>query len=147
MLQDSLPAPHPVRSGGTVLVIDDEETVREVANRALRHYGYDVLLAENGQRGIEVFQAHPEVVAIVLDMAMPVMSGDKAAPHLRKMNPAVPIILSSGYSETDARRRFEAVGATLFLQKPYSIAALIDAVSRSVVADAPSDRFTTEDRG
>jgi CheY-like chemotaxis protein len=131
------------RGSGTVLVVDDEETVREVARRALRHHGYDVLLAENGAEGIRVFLEHPEVVAILLDVAMPVMSGDQAAPELRKLNPAIPIILSSGYPERDARRRFSDVGATGFLEKPYKAAALVEALNASLSSSRVSDRRTT----
>ena len=58
---------------GTILVVDDEPTVRAVALRALEYYGYKVLLAENGQEAINVLAALPEIVAIVLDLAMPVM--------------------------------------------------------------------------
>jgi CheY-like chemotaxis protein len=116
----------PLRGGGTVLVVDDEAVVRAVAQRALEHNGYQVLLAENGKEAIEVLAAHPEVVAIVLDLAMPGMSGDQAAPQLRSIKPTVPIILSSGYPEAEARRKFNGIGITSFLQKPYRAATLLE---------------------
>src|SRR6185503_14775274 len=77
----------PDRAIGTVLVVDDEETVRMVAKRALEHRGYRVVTAENGQQAIEILAAHPEITAVVLDLAMPVMTGDQAAVHLRKERP------------------------------------------------------------
>ena len=68
----------------------------------------------------------------MLDLAMPVLSGEQAAPLLRSLRPAVPIILSSGYSEAEARRRFAESGITRFLQKPYAAAALVEAVAASL---------------
>jgi len=110
----------PHRAVGTVLVVDDEETVRMVAKRALEHRGYHVVMAQNGQQAIEVLAAHPEITAVVLDLAMPVMTGDQAAVLLRKQRPDLPIILSSGYPESEATRRFAGHGVTAFLQKPYT---------------------------
>jgi PAS domain S-box-containing protein len=118
-----------VGGNGTILVIDDESMVRKLAEEALQLFGYQVLLAENGRQGIDLLAAHPEIVAIVLDLAMPVMRGDQAAPVLRRVRPAVPIILSSGYSETEARQRFGNIEITAFLQKPYQTATFIKAVS------------------
>ena len=116
-------------SVGTILVVDDERTVRAVAERALHHSGYEVLLAENGREAINLVATHPDIAAVVLDLAMPVMTGDQALPALRELRPALPIILSSGYSESEARRRFANAGITAFLQKPYKAATLADVVS------------------
>ncbi len=60
---------------------------------------------------------------------MPVMAGDQALPTLRRLRPTLPIVLSSGYSETEARRRFDNFGITAFLQKPYKAAGLVNIVS------------------
>ncbi|MCU1273021.1 MAG: Chemotaxis protein methyltransferase CheR, partial [Bryobacterales bacterium] len=96
----------PERAAGTILVVDDEETVRMVAKRALEHCGYKVVTAEHGQQAIEILASHPEITAVVLDLAMPVMTGDQAAVHLRTQRPDLPIILSSGYPEGEATKRF-----------------------------------------
>jgi PAS domain S-box-containing protein len=125
-LVEPTPAMRKVRGGGTVLVVDDEQAVRLVAQRTLEHHGYRTLLAENGRQAIAMLKAHPEVVAIVLDLAMPDMTGDQAAPHLREINPGVPIVLSSGYPEGEARRKFDGAGITGFLQKPYRASTLIE---------------------
>src|SRR5262249_17438532 len=85
------------RGSGTILVIDDEPTVRDVAERALRCAGYEVLLAANGREGIDLLIAHPDIAAVVLDLAMPIMTGDQALPELRQLQPELPVILSSGY--------------------------------------------------
>ena len=114
------------RGSGTVLVVDDEQMVREVARRALVHAGYQVVLADNGITAIRQLAAHPEVRAVVLDLAMPEMSGDTAAVELRALRPDLPILLSSGYAECDATRQFSATGFAAFLQKPYRVGDLLE---------------------
>jgi PAS domain S-box-containing protein len=118
-----------VRAGETVLIVDDEPAVRSVAERALRHAGYGVVLAANGREAIDVLGARPEIGAVILDLAMPVMSGEQALPHLLKLRPALPVILSSGYSEADARRHFTTPGVSAFIQKPYRSATLVETLA------------------
>jgi two-component system cell cycle sensor histidine kinase/response regulator CckA len=120
------------RAVGTVLVVDDEETVRMVAKRALEHRGYHVVTAENGEQAIEILSSHPDIAAVVLDLAMPVMTGDQAAVLLRNQRPGLPIILSSGYPESEATRRFAGHGVTAFLQKPYTAHSLAEKVANVV---------------
>jgi CheY-like chemotaxis protein len=138
------PAPEvrPLRAGGTVLVVDDEETVRSFVQRALHHNGYQVLLAEDGWQAIQVLGAHPEIVAIVLDLAMPQMTGDQAAPQLRRINPRVPIILSSGHAESVARSKFDGMGITSFLQKPYRAGTLIERLNTCINLEPASNQRT-----
>jgi PAS domain S-box-containing protein len=118
-----------VRPAETVLVVDDELTVRSVAERVLRHAGYEVVLAENGREAIDILAARPEIGAVILDLAMPVMSGEQALPQLLRLRPALPIILSSGYSEAEARRHCKTAGVTAFIQKPYKSPTLINTLA------------------
>ena len=123
----SLPAPS-ATGVGTILFVDDEPGLRMVAQQALEQHGYGVLLAENGQQAIDVLASHPEVRAVVLDLAMPVMNGDTAGARMHSLRPDVPLILSSGYSEKDA---LERVGKDLvvgFLEKPYQAGGLVKKV-------------------
>ncbi|HJT86457.1 MAG TPA: PAS domain S-box protein [Bryobacteraceae bacterium] len=117
---------------GSVLVVDDEETVRAAARRALEHHGYTVWTAESGGEALELLSAHPEISAVVLDLAMPVMTGDQLAPLLLARRPALPIILSSGYSESEAVRRFGAIELAGFLEKPYSARAVAEKVTAAI---------------
>lgn len=119
----------PVCGIGTILVVDDEESVRAVATRALESRGYSVLTAEHGKEAIEMLAAHPEIMAVVLDLAMPLMTGDQVARRLRQQKPDLPIILSSGYPEGDATRRFARHDITAFLQKPYTARDLSEKVA------------------
>ena len=114
---------------GTILVVDDEEVVRNTSSRVLESRGYAVLLAANGQEALDAVAAHSEIAAVVLDLAMPVMPGDQAAPRLRLLRPELPILLSSGYPEREATRRFAAYGITAFLQKPYTSGVLLEKIA------------------
>ena len=92
-----------------------------------------MLLADNGRQAIAVASAHPEVRAVVLDLAMPVMGGDSAGPILRSLRPDVPLILSSGYPEWDALEQVGSGVAAAFLEKPYQpgvLAAKVEEVLR-----------------
>jgi two-component system cell cycle sensor histidine kinase/response regulator CckA len=114
---------------GAILVIDDEQIVRSMVKRALEHYGYSVLLAEDGERGLELFrQAADHIQCIVLDMTMPVMSGEETLSRLRALCSDIPVILSSGFNEAEAMRRFEGKGLAGFIQKPYTVSALAEKI-------------------
>lgn len=112
----------PTWSGhGTVLVVDDEDTVRTVAQRMLERFGYTVLTAADGQEGVDVFRAHAdEIVAVVLDMTMPRLAGDEAFREIRRIRADARVILMSGYNEQDATHRFAGKGLSGFLQKPFN---------------------------
>jgi PAS domain S-box-containing protein len=117
-----------VREGGTILVVDDEEGVRRVAGRTLERAGYSVLLAEDGPRGVELFRTRRGGIdAVLLDLTMPDMNGHQVLEALRNLDPAVRVILSSGFSELDLASRGEAA-VGVFLQKPYLASELIGKV-------------------
>jgi len=115
------PAHNDQHGAGTVLVIDDEETIREITSIALSDVGFNVVTAIDGQDGIEVFQQRSDIIGIILDMTMPRMNGEACFDALQQLNPNVPVILSSGYSEEDAMGRFKSKGLAGFIQKPYKI--------------------------
>jgi len=126
----------PARSG-TVLVVDDEDIVRRTAKVALERSEYGVLLAENGIEALKVFERSPDRIDVVLlDMTMPLMSGEETLVELMKIKPDVKVILSSGFSEMEAVRRFKGHALAGFLQKPYTSAALTQKISRVLEAAA-----------
>ena len=116
----------------TILVVDDEPIVRDLAQRVLERSGYQVLIAEDGQAAIDIASGHPEVRAVLLDLGMPVMGGDTAAPLLRAQHPELALILSSGYSEREASERFGHGLLNGFLQKPYTPWALLAKVAEAL---------------
>jgi PAS domain S-box-containing protein len=121
------------RGSGVVLLVDDEELVRSAAATMLAHLGYTVLEAADGQDAIELFQSNMgEIRMVILDLSMPVMSGEECLMRLKSIKPDVPVILSSGFSETEAARRFRSAGAATFLQKPYTTKHLAELVLRTL---------------
>jgi PAS domain S-box-containing protein len=130
----------PATVGGTVLFVDDEPALRTLGEQTLEQHGYKVLLAENGREAISVLAAHPEVGAIVLDLTMPVMSGETAAPIIRSLRPDVPLILSSGYSASNALERVGGDVVTAFLEKPYQASALVSKLEELMRSSAGSSR-------
>jgi len=112
---------------GTILVVDDEEVVRSVAKLMLEDSGFTVLTAHDGRAALDVFRDHgSEIDAVVLDMTMPHLSGEEVFREIRRMQPDVRVILSSGYNEQDATDRFAGKGLAGFLQKPYRSASLVE---------------------
>lgn len=117
---------------GTVLVADDEETVRTVAARMLEHLGFTVVLAADGREAVEKFRTQPSLFAFVLlDLTMPHLDGEEAFRQLRLINPGVRVILTSGFNQHEAVNRFVGKGLAGFIQKPFELANLAKIV-RSV---------------
>jgi PAS domain S-box-containing protein len=116
----------------TVLVVDDELIVRNLARHSLEKYGYRVLVAEDGRQALDLFSRHTESISlVVLDMAMPGMGGDEVLREMRSIRPDTKVLASSGYSEADARERF-GEGVAHFLQKPYTAKQLVAAIASTL---------------
>lgn len=114
---------------GAILVIDDEEPVREAVEDILNIEGIPVLTAENGAAGLSLYDQHGgEIELVLLDLSMPGMSGQETLSELRRIDPDVRVLLTSGYSEEDVWQRFGDRRAVGFLQKPYSIADFLEAI-------------------
>ena len=117
-------------ASGTVLVVDDEASMRSVARRVLERQGFTVLEAEDGEQGIALFGArHHEVALVLLDLTMPRLGGEEVLARIRMTHPELPVIVASGYDHADAAARMPDDGATRFLQKPFGVQALRDAVA------------------
>jgi two-component system cell cycle sensor histidine kinase/response regulator CckA len=112
--------PPPLFHGeGVALVIDDDAGVRRAARRMFELFGFQVLEAENGRIGAEIFARRAaEITIVLLDMTMPEMGGEETFRELRGVR-HVPVILTSGYNEIEATRRFTSKGLAGFLQKPF----------------------------
>jgi len=120
---------HPAGGSETILVVDDEETVREMLVRALQLEGYRVLEAEDGQQAVEVFaQYEGEVDLVVLDLIMPRLSGAETFQRLWEVEPGVRVLVSSGYSPDEKSEPFLQKNAEGFLQKPYDVDQVLLAV-------------------
>jgi PAS domain S-box-containing protein len=116
---------------GVVLVIDDEEPVREAVYDILELEAIRVLSAVDGQEGIETFKRHcQEIDLILLDLSMPGLGGVETFHRLREINQTVPILLSSGYNQAEVDSRFSEGKPAGFLQKPYSASILVEEIMR-----------------
>jgi CheY-like chemotaxis protein len=114
---------------GVVLVVDDEVVVRHTARAALERYGYSVLLAEDGQRAVQLFSSMASQIAVVLlDMTMPGQNGEETLRALQRIRPDVRVVLSTGYHEAEVLRRFNGKGLAGFIQKPYTAAQLAERI-------------------
>ena len=112
-----------------ILVIDDEQSIRELLDTLLRRKGYDVVLAESGQKGLELFRRErPEV--IVLDLKMPGMDGLTVLQQVRNLDPRKPVIVLTGAGTAEEEQQVRALGVTEFVEKGFSLHLLGDALKR-----------------
>jgi len=112
---------------GTVLVVDDEEIIRELATVMLEDLGFSVLLANDGEEAVQIYTANvDEISCVLLDMTMPKMNGRECFEKLVEINPSINVILSSGYAEAEATQGMQGLSA--FLQKPYGFEGLKKAI-------------------
>lgn len=112
-----------------VLVVDDEEAIREAVRDILELVDIHAILASNGLEAIDLFNQHrKQIKAILLDLRMPVMSGTETYEKLRELDPDVRIILSSGYDEKMSTIDIQGDDALVFLRKPYALDQLLTCV-------------------
>ncbi len=115
---------------GYVLIVDDEEMVRELAGEVLEHAGHRTLLARDGDDGLRVFmQNGPDIDLVVLDRTMPGLDGLELLSEIRRRRPDVPAIISSGYADDAGSRRLKALGVDAVLQKPWAPRDLVHLVT------------------
>jgi CheY-like chemotaxis protein len=119
-----------VGDGEMVLVIDDENSIREVAGETLSAFGYRVVVASDGAEAMAVFAAHKnEVKVVITDMMMPYMDGPATIRALRRLDPKVKIIATSGLKAEDKISDAAQLGVKSFLPKPYTAEKLLKTVA------------------
>jgi PAS domain S-box-containing protein len=127
------------RGSGTVLVVDDEESIRAVAMGILGHIGFATLQAEDGLEALKALRLHREEISLVLmDLTMPHLDGEETYQQLRQEGFTTPVVLSSGFNESEAITRFTGKGLAGFLQKPYRAAELVKLVRSILDPEAAS---------
>jgi len=113
------------RGAGTVLVVDDEETVRAVAARLLESLGFATVTADDGRSALERYRAEPERYTLVLlDLTMPHLDGEETFRQLRLLRSDVKVVLMSGFNQQEAINRFTGKGLAGFVQKPFERVSL-----------------------
>ncbi len=127
------PATPLVDGEGCVLVVDDEDAVREMMGRSLRKLGYRVLSAADGAEGLETFRHHADRIdLVILDMIMPRLSGPDTFAAIRAAAPGARIVVATGFSEDDAVDDLRAAGLQGVLRKPFQLAELSQVVARAL---------------
>lgn len=114
--------PEPLQGTGKILFVDDEDIILNLGYSQLTNLGYEVILAEDGLKAIEIFkQKHNEIFAVILDMIMPGINGKDTFTKLKEIDPNVKVIFSSGFSHEGRIDELLNLGGVAFLQKPYRI--------------------------
>ena len=112
----------------TILIIEDEETVLNLAKEVLDNYGYNILTAFDGRQGLDIYTKHKDSIDLVLlDLMMPEMSGRMVFKEMLQINPAVKVIISSGQSGEDTSQGIFSK-AKAIVSKPYKVSELAQTV-------------------
>jgi len=114
---------------GVVLVVDDEPGVRQLARRILEGGGYGVIEAGDGQQALDVMASQAQVDFLMADLDMPVMRGEEMAVKIRKLRPELKVLYVTAHSEVLFRERPELLEGEAFLDKPFTVTGLLEAVS------------------
>ncbi len=131
-LSRPIEAPVSWHGSGCVLVVDDEEAVRQVCSALLTKFGFSVVLAADGREGIEMFQAGPDGYTLVLlDLTMPPPDGRQVFAELRRLRENIGVVLMSGFNEEEVLSGFAGVRPVGFLQKPFEIQSFRDVIRRA----------------
>jgi CheY-like chemotaxis protein len=113
------------KGGSSILLVDDEESIRLIGRDMLEHMGFKVFSAEDGIEAIEVFSRYKnQISCVILDLTMAHMDGEEAFKAMRLIKPDIPIIMSSGYNEQQVIHRFLGHDISGFIQKPYRLSSL-----------------------
>ena len=120
-----------------ILVIDDEQGIRDLLDTLLRRKGYDVVVAESGQKGLDLFrQEHPDI--IVLDLKMPGMDGLTVLRQIRGLDPRIPVIILTGAGTPETEQQVRAMGVTEYVEKEFSLHLLGDSLKRLLKTPDPA---------
>lgn len=132
----------PWRGQGTVLLVDDEPVLQELGKQMIEELGFQVLTAGDGLEALQRFRTHEgPVAAVVLDLTMPRMDGEETFRELRRLDPKLRILLSSGYAEQEVLERFAGMGLAGVIQKPYRLQDLAERLRATL--ESPGTREPT----
>ncbi len=124
---------------GAILLVDDEEVVRDLGKRSLERQGHRVVVAVDGPTAIEAVRSQRDrIQLVILDSGLPGMSGAETLAHLRELSPGLDVLISSGYSEDEALRPFGGARMSGFIQKPYLAQDLARAVKSALAKGQPT---------
>ena len=117
----------------TILLIDDEEIVRDVGSQMLEAFGYNIYEAGNGKQAIKIFQdKHDEIQLVILDMIMPEMGGKEVFEKIKKIKPDIKVLLSTGYNADSQAAEIMDKGCNGFIQKPFNMKELASKIKEVI---------------
>jgi CheY-like chemotaxis protein len=123
----------PAPTTPTVLVVDDEEMIRNLAVALLHRAGFRILLAAGGEEAVALYRTHhAHIDVVLLDVTMPGLNGPGTFAELKKINPRVAVVFSSGYARDTDSDQLLATGARAFLPKPYQMQELVQAIEAAL---------------
>jgi DNA-binding response OmpR family regulator len=133
-------------TGKTVLVVEDDQKIRQLIVRILQSRGHGTITAENGSEALEVFDANPEIDLVILDVMMPVMDGFSTIVALRKRARGdVPVVMQTSLSGGDSLMAGYQAGADYYLTKPFKPSALVNIVDY-LIGDLPPEQRSRLER-
>jgi two-component system, cell cycle sensor histidine kinase and response regulator CckA len=123
-----------VRGGTeTILVVEDEDLLLDMIQILLESHGYTILTARDGMEAVNVYSKHRDKIALIIsDLGLPILSGENEIKKLKEINPAVKIILASGYYDPVIKATMEKAGVLGFLQKPYVIEDVLTKIRKAL---------------
>jgi two-component system cell cycle sensor histidine kinase/response regulator CckA len=122
-----------LRGEGVILVVDDEEIMRQTAKSILEECGYQVILAEDGEEAVKIYRKkHPQIKVVLLDMVMPKMSGKQAYLEMTKIKKDVKVLLASGFRKDSRVDSILGLGVKSFIQKPYALGKLANSIHQVI---------------
>jgi len=121
---------------GRIMVVDDESVIRNTAYGMLSSMGYDVLLAQDGEEALKIYESEVEKIdLVILDMVMPKISGKETFERLKKIDKSVKVIFSSGFSPEAVAGDIRGIGTIGFIQKPYRIVELSKLIHEAIISE------------
>lgn len=130
----------PITGTGRILFVDDEAFVRESSAALLQHFGYEVVIAEDGQQAVAYYRDHhSEIDLVILDLMMPQLGGRETFHALKAIDSSVKVVISTGYGHNEAVQTLLDEGVADFVPKPYNLRALTEVLAR-VLGERQSDR-------
>ena len=125
---------------GTLLLVDDEASIRDIGKAMLEKAGYTVITSSDGREALDIFrERHEEIDCVILDLTMPHMDGEETFREMRRVRNDVCVIVSSGYNGQDVTQRFIGKGLAGFIQKPYRLSDLT-AKLKEVIDNSAQDQ-------
>jgi nitrogen-specific signal transduction histidine kinase/ActR/RegA family two-component response regulator len=132
----------PLRGVGTIMVVDDERFITEITREWLEELGYQVMEASSGQEALALFENHHDAVdLVILDMVMPGMDGGETFDQLKRIDPAVKVLLISGYGLDGKVKAISGKGCHGFIQKPFTILQLSEKIKSILTQKPPAQKL------